>query len=340
MSVATGGAGSGTGGAGGDQASVGGNGGAGGSASNGSSSTMASNGSATAGNGGNGGSGGSGAGGTGGVGNGGVAGAGGAGGSNSVNAGTFNMSSTMSAVGNAAAGIMVVSQNSGGLAGATGCHGAVEPDRVTKRQVRQGGIPEDGGILPMPDVMQCDAQAAVRAGKRRVPRPCRRGQMPLPGAVRRRAGGRWWRKEKHHAHVPNRPCDAERVALSWPAAFALRRTRRDGRGAGPAAALQAPAAGSAEGGAASADPFGKPVASDRLGDLRGGALTISDMDVAGTVANNTANRVMTGSNAINEGSFANASGLSTVVQNTGANVLIQNATILNIQFAMRLARSR
>ena len=41
---------------------------------------------------------------------------------------------------------------------------------------------------------------------------------------------------------------------------------------------------------------------------------------------------MTGSNAINEGSFANASGLSTVVQNTGANVLIQNATILNIQF--------
>lgn len=123
------------------------------------------------------------------------------------------------------------------------------------------------------------------------------------------------------------------VALSWPAAFALAGPAAMDAAQGQAAALQAPAVGSAEGGAAaSADPFGKPVASDRLGDLRGGALTISDMDVAGTVANNTANRVMTGSNAINEGSFANASGLSTVVQNTGANVLIQNATILNIQF--------
>lgn len=41
------------------------------------------------------------------------AGTGGAGGSNSVNAGNFNMSNTMSGVGQSAAGIMVVSQNNG-----------------------------------------------------------------------------------------------------------------------------------------------------------------------------------------------------------------------------------
>ena len=31
--------------------------------------------------------------------------------------------------------------------------------------------------------------------------------------------------------------------------------------------------------------------------------------------------------------FANASGISTVIQNTGANVLIQNAMIVNVKFA-------
>jgi hypothetical protein len=42
--------------------------------------------------------------------------------------------------------------------------------------------------------------------------------------------------------------------------------------------------------------------------------------------------VLTGNNTITEGSFSNASGLPMVIQNTGANVLIQNATIVNIQF--------
>lgn len=41
------------------------------------------------------------------------AGTGGAGGSNSVNAGTFDMSNSMSSVGQSAAGVMVVSQNNG-----------------------------------------------------------------------------------------------------------------------------------------------------------------------------------------------------------------------------------
>lgn len=77
-----------------------------------------------------------------------------------------------------------------------------------------------------------------------------------------------------------------------------------------------------------------PVASDRLESIRGGAeVVVNDMRLDGSVANNTANRVITGSNAISDGAFANASGLPTVIQNSGANVLIQNATILNVRFA-------
>jgi hypothetical protein len=51
--------------------------------------------------------------GTGGVGNGAVGGAGGAGGTNTVNAGTFNLSNTMSGTAQSAAGVLVISQNTG-----------------------------------------------------------------------------------------------------------------------------------------------------------------------------------------------------------------------------------
>ena len=49
------------------------------------------------------------------------------------------------------------------------------------------------------------------------------------------------------------------------------------------------------------------------------------------VAGNSATQVNTGSNSISHGSFANMSGLPVVIQNTGANVLIQNATVINLQ---------
>jgi hypothetical protein len=78
--------------------------------------------------------------------------------------------------------------------------------------------------------------------------------------------------------------------------------------------------------------FDKPVAAAELADYRGGtALVSSDMQLSGTTANNTANNVATGTNAISAGSFSNMSGLPIVIQNTGANVLIQNAVILNLQ---------
>ena len=80
-------------------------------------------------------------------------------------------------------------------------------------------------------------------------------------------------------------------------------------------------------------PFVAPLMDDKLSGLRGGTDTPwSDMRLQGAVSGNSAVAVVTGNNVITEGSFANASGLPMVIQNSGANVLIQNATIVNIQF--------
>lgn len=77
--------------------------------------------------------------------------------------------------------------------------------------------------------------------------------------------------------------------------------------------------------------FGTALASDRLADFRGGSeLASSEMRLAGTTAENSATNVVTGANSISAGSFANMSGIPVVIQNSGANVLIQNATIVNL----------
>ena len=75
------------------------------------------------------------------------------------------------------------------------------------------------------------------------------------------------------------------------------------------------------------------VATEKLDDVRGGAeVVVNDMRLHGTVGDNAAINTFSGSNIVSEGSFSNAAGLPTVIQNTGNNVLIQNATILNVQF--------
>lgn len=51
----------------------------------------------------------------------------------------------------------------------------------------------------------------------------------------------------------------------------------------------------------------------------------------GMVSGNSASNVVTGANSIQASSFAGASGIPIVIQNTGANVLIQNATVINLQ---------
>jgi hypothetical protein len=55
------------------------------------------------------------------------------------------------------------------------------------------------------------------------------------------------------------------------------------------------------------------------------------MQLTGTVTNNAATNVVTGSNYITDGAFTNSAGFPTVIQNSGSNVLIQNATIVNLQ---------
>lgn len=78
--------------------------------------------------------------------------------------------------------------------------------------------------------------------------------------------------------------------------------------------------------------WGKTTDSARLADLRGGADAIhNEATLGGTVASNSATNVTTGMNIIDNGSFANSSGLPVVIQNSGANVLIQNATVINLQ---------
>ncbi len=70
----------------------------------------------------------------------------------------------------------------------------------------------------------------------------------------------------------------------------------------------------------------------QLDERRGGDALVGQNFLNGTLSDNVANKVSTGSNTISDGSFASSSGLPTVIQNTGANVLIQNATVLNVRF--------
>jgi len=78
--------------------------------------------------------------------------------------------------------------------------------------------------------------------------------------------------------------------------------------------------------------LGKRVDSGVLAGLSGGTDVAAKMTLNGTVSNNQADDVVTGYNSISAGSFQGASGVPMVIQNTGNNVLIQNATIINVQF--------
>ncbi|WP_244145434.1 hypothetical protein [Paraburkholderia mimosarum] len=78
--------------------------------------------------------------------------------------------------------------------------------------------------------------------------------------------------------------------------------------------------------------FGVAMSDQQLDERRGGDALVGQNFLNGTLSDNVANKVSTGSNTISDGSFASSSGLPTVIQNTGANVLIQNATVLNVRF--------
>jgi hypothetical protein len=79
--------------------------------------------------------------------------------------------------------------------------------------------------------------------------------------------------------------------------------------------------------------FGPALAIDVLSALRGGDGQVTvEVDNQGTVNGNTASQIVSGDNRIEGGAFANAAGLTTVIQNSGSNVLIQNGTAVNVRF--------
>ena len=75
----------------------------------------------------------------------------------------------------------------------------------------------------------------------------------------------------------------------------------------------------------------QPLDQAELESDRGGTQVVNDMTLKGVVADNQATNLTTGANTITEGALSGSSGMPMVVQNSGNNVLIQNATIVNVQ---------
>ena len=78
--------------------------------------------------------------------------------------------------------------------------------------------------------------------------------------------------------------------------------------------------------------MGQSVDSAALAKFSGGTEVTNTMTLNGSVSDNTSDHVVTGANVISSGSFGGAAGLPMVIQNSGNGVLIQNATIINVQF--------
>ncbi|WP_236585378.1 hypothetical protein [Dyella sp. EPa41] len=80
------------------------------------------------------------------------------------------------------------------------------------------------------------------------------------------------------------------------------------------------------------DDLGASVDNATLADLSGGTLIWQDTNLTGTMSDNNVDHVVTGDNIITGNSLSGATGFPTVIQNSGNSVLIQNATVLNVQF--------
>jgi len=148
--------------------------------------------------------------------------------------------------------------------------------------------------------------------------------VALPGIVVQAAAA--------ESQPPSAPAPAVETNVA-PAAPAVAAVPPAGFAEGSASAAPTlPAAPTDSAQSAETTSFGVAMNAEQLDEQRGGDVLIGQNNLTGSVADNTAYKVSTGSNAITQGSFASSSGLPTVIQNTGANVLIQNATILNVRF--------
>jgi hypothetical protein len=141
------------------------------------------------------------------------------------------------------------------------------------------------------------------------------------------------------SNIGNRVCSLAVLAACASAAWAGPELAIPAQDNAPAVKPEAAAAPAAEANrtAKAQDKLGFGPAAD-LGSLehsRGGTdtyTTNNNANLNGVVTGNSAWNVVTGSNSIDTGAFANMSGIPVVIQNSGANVLIQNATIVNLQF--------
>ena len=94
------------------------------------------------------------------------------------------------------------------------------------------------------------------------------------------------------------------------------------------------AAACGAGWAGEGDPvdFGAPVSPAALDEHRGGEshFELNLQETQATMFNTVAIDTHNGSNAIDGGAFAGATGFPLAVQNTGNNVIVQNAFIINL----------
>ncbi len=79
-------------------------------------------------------------------------------------------------------------------------------------------------------------------------------------------------------------------------------------------------------------PLGTAVSENTLALNRGGyALQINQNQLDARLYDNQAIGNITGTNSVSDSAFSGMSGFATIVQNSGNNVIVQNATILNVQ---------
>lgn len=78
--------------------------------------------------------------------------------------------------------------------------------------------------------------------------------------------------------------------------------------------------------------LGAPVSAQALSNHRGGHIfQLGEADLSARMSDNQASHNITGSNLVTSQAFSGSSGIPTVIQNSGNNVIIQNATVLNLQ---------
>ncbi|TWI03828.1 hypothetical protein IP90_01644 [Luteimonas cucumeris] len=79
--------------------------------------------------------------------------------------------------------------------------------------------------------------------------------------------------------------------------------------------------------------IGQALSPDALDQYRGGDSVDNEVRINGQLDNNTAQEIVSGNNTLAGDAFSNASGIATVIQNSGSNVLIQNGMVINVRFA-------